>query len=805
MMDNNMINTEVTIDPNLLANQETIFLGNNYRITVLTERLLRLEYNPNGIFYDNKTQLVSFRNFPKPEFEIKEDEKYLVIKTKYFTLSYTKGKNFDGGKLIPSANLKIDLNGTEKSWYYKHPEVRNYKGLLVGFDGSEEDLKERNGLFSIDGFSSIDDSDSYIYNEKNQLLKRSEHGIDIYLFMYGNDFQLALNDYFKLTGMPPMIPRYALGNWWSRDLDYTTDDILAVVNSFEKNEIPLSVFLLDKGWHINKSADGKDLVTGYTFNNQLIPEPEELINTLHSKNIYVGLNIDPSDGVYPHEKHYPEISEYFKVLDNKIIAFDPLNPVLLSAIDKFLLSPLRKIGVDFFWNDYNNTTNGLNPLWFINNQLLSINKDDYSYRPMTLARTCMIAPHLQPITYTGKTMVGWEMLRKIPKLNQSAANIGVSWISNDIAGNFGGIEEEELYIRSVELATFSPISRFHAPRGRYYRKEPWRWNARTLEVINDYLRLRHRMIPYNYSNGYIYHKKGVPIIKPFYYDYPWVYDDKNYVNQYYFGELLVCPILDKKDLLMNRTVHRFYIPDGVWYDFKTGKKFPGKKEYVSFFRDEDYPVFAKRGAIIPLYNGDEPNYTGNPNDIEVHIFPGESNTFNLYEDDGTSQMYEDGKYVVTQFDYNYLPNNYTLIVRTIEGGRGIIDDYRDYKIRFRNTKKANDVIAYFNETPLEVVSYIDDADFVVEIKHVPSIGQLTINCKGKDIEIDAIRLINDDIDSILLDLPINTVLKEKISSIMFCDLPIKKKRIEIRKLKRYNLTGEYIRLFLRLLDYIGQI
>ena len=75
MMDNNMINTEVTIDPNLLANQETIFLGNNYRITVLTERLLRLEYNPNGIFYDNKTQLVSFRNFPKPEFEIKEDEK----------------------------------------------------------------------------------------------------------------------------------------------------------------------------------------------------------------------------------------------------------------------------------------------------------------------------------------------------------------------------------------------------------------------------------------------------------------------------------------------------------------------------------------------------------------------------------------------------------------------------------------------------------------------------------------------------------------------------------------------------------
>jgi len=269
--------------------------------------------------------------------------------------------------------------------------------------------------------------------------------------------------------------------------------------------------------------------------------------------------------------------------------------------------------------------------------------------------------------------------------------------------------------------------------------------------------------------------------------------------------LLVSPILTKKDMLMNRTVHKFFIPEGVWYDFKTGKKFPGNKEYISFFREEDYPVFAKRGAIIPLDRTEELNYTGNSKAFEIHVFPGESHTFNLYEDDGISEAYKDGKYLVTQIDYNYLPSNYTIIIRTIEGGRGIVEDYRDYKIRFRNTKKANEVIAYFNNTPLETTSYVDDVDFIVEIKKVPSVGQLTINCKGKDIEIDAVRLINDDIDSILLDLPINTVLKEKISSIMFSDLPIKRKRIEIRKLKKYNLTGDYIKLFLKLLEYIGQI
>ena len=81
---------------------------------------------------------------------------------------------------------------------------------------------------------------------------------------------------------------------------------------------------------------------------------------------------------------------------------------------------------------------------------------------------------------------------------------------------------------------------------------------------------------------------------------------------------------------------------------------------------------------------------------------------------------------------------------------------------------------------------------------------MTINCKGKDIEIDAVRLINDDFDSILMDLKINTYLKEEIAGIMFGELPMDKKRIAIRKLKKSGLPKEYASLFLKLLDYIGE-
>ena len=102
-------------------------------------------------------------------------------------------------------------------------------------------------------------------------------------------------------------------------------------------------------------------------------------------------------------------------------------------------------------------------------------------------------------------------------------------------------------------------------------------------------------------------------------------------------------------------------------------------------------------------------------------------------------------------------------------------------------------------------SYVDDNDFIVEIKDVPTIGQLTINCKGKDIEIDAARLINDDIDSVLSDLKIETYTKERISDIMFGDSPIQNKRIEIRKLKKEGLHKDYVALFLKLLEDLGDV
>ena len=79
---------------NALANPENVVQGDKYRFTVLTPRLIRMEYSEDGIFEDHLTTLVLNRKTPKVEYTKKEDKKYIEITTSYFRLTYEKNKPF---------------------------------------------------------------------------------------------------------------------------------------------------------------------------------------------------------------------------------------------------------------------------------------------------------------------------------------------------------------------------------------------------------------------------------------------------------------------------------------------------------------------------------------------------------------------------------------------------------------------------------------------------------------------------------------------------------------------------------------
>ena len=107
------------------ANPASIIIGKKYRITVLTERLIRFEYSKNGIFEDRPTEIVKFRNFKRPVFEYLDDENHLEIMTTKFKVSYVKEKKFKSNKLNPGSKFRVDILNSDRFWYFGHPEVRN--------------------------------------------------------------------------------------------------------------------------------------------------------------------------------------------------------------------------------------------------------------------------------------------------------------------------------------------------------------------------------------------------------------------------------------------------------------------------------------------------------------------------------------------------------------------------------------------------------------------------------------------------------------------------------------------------------
>ena len=419
--------------------EKSIIAGDKYRFTVLSPRLIRLEYSEEGKFLDKPTEFALHRNFDEFSFEIKDESHFLEISTKYFKLFYTKNKPFEGTRVNPTINLKVQLLGTDKVWYYGYPEVRNY-GVPSG--NIEEEIVNGKGLYSAEGIASFNDSNSMIFNEDGTVTANN-NSIDIYLFMYNKDYEEALNDYFTLTGYPALIPRFALGNWWSRNAAYDDLSLKELVDTFNKKEIPISIILLDKDWHKRKYLNKTHLKTGFTFNSEYFKNPKAMINYLHSKDIRLGLNINPFEGFTDVDDFYQEALKYLEADKKGFIPFNVLNPKVIDVYLKLFIHPLDDQGIDLFWLDFYDIKKNLDISLLKHYQFYDMARD-YKRRPLVLAYDTKIAPHRYPVLYSGKTTVSWSTLKKIPFYNASAFNNGVSFWAHDIGGYFKGVEDSEL-------------------------------------------------------------------------------------------------------------------------------------------------------------------------------------------------------------------------------------------------------------------------------------------------------------------------------------------------------------------------
>ena len=718
-----------------VAQTAAVVAGAHVRFTLLTPRLIRMEYSPSVVFEDRPSQAFWFRHQPVPAFTVNQTAESIQIETDYLALDYhitSEG--------ITQQTLSVKLKESGKVWHYGERDRENLRGTARTLDGVKGTIRLEHGLMSRKGWALVDDSSSLVFDQNGWLNNRQGQGaLDLYFFGYNHDYQGCLNDYAKVSGRTPVIPRWVLGNWWSRYWPYRQEELKALIEDFRQHEVPLSVCIIDMDWHITKTGNESSGWTGYTWNKELFQEPYAFIDWLHQQGLRTALNLHPGDGVYPHEETYPQMADIMGIdpASREPVQFDITDPRFTRAYFDVLHHPMEEKGVDFWWLDWQQGTRSkvtnLDPLWWLNHLHFNDLGRDGKKRPFIFSRWGGLGNQRYPIGFSGDTVVSWESLAFQPYFTSTAANVGYGWWSHDIGGHMGGKEDGELYTRWVQFGVFSPILRLHSTYNAYQDRRPWGYDSDVLRVVRGAMQLRHAFIPYLYSMAWRNTLQNVPLITPMYHAYPEDEEAYHCQDQYIYGsELLVAPFLTPRNAETRLSRGSVWIPgtkETSWFNFFTGERLSGGRWYAQYGELEDIPVFARAGAIVPL--GPRVAWGGvdNPLELNLLLFPGADNTFELVEDDGSANPYEGEHVCRTVIEQLWEENELQLTVNAVQGNTAVVPAERVYHLLWRGVREPETIELQINGKFLEAKWEYDQAHETLRIANTPLSSRDTLKVR----------------------------------------------------------------------------
>lgn len=628
------------------------YVSGQIRLSIITDHILRLERVEGDTFADLATQKIMHRDFGSPSFSVKDNMLDIEVTTADRVFHVDKETLLVSVKL---ENYWVDshqvhpLGGTFRT-------LDNGLGDRILFGENKGPVKLSDSIFSLEGVAEIDDSASYLLEENGTLSARRSGDIDRYILAFGKDYLGGLREFYGLTGFTPLLPKYALGNWWSRYYAYRQQEYIDLMDKFKDKGIPLTVATIDMDWHLVKNVP-KDATThskfwgrgwtGYTFDTDLFPDYKQFFRDLKERGLAITMNLHPHDGIRYFEKQYPAMAKANGIdpASKEPVEFDFTDRTFVDSYFDLVLHPYEEDGVDFWWIDWQqgrkSNRQGLDPLWLLNHyHTLDAGRDGRT--PLILSRYAGCGSHRYPLGFSGDTIVRWKSLAYQPYFTLAASNTGYSWWSHDIGGHMGSKGNPELYTRWVQLGVFSPINRLHSTRDKW-SKEPWFYGTEAEKIVTKFLQLRHRLLPYLYTANVRTAREGLPIVMPMYYlhDCKEAYEAK---TQYYFGtEMIVAPVVTRqnKEGLAPVSV---WLPEGKWTDFFTGQVFEGNHTYELFVPLDRIPVFVKEGGIVPLL-ADYRNNDQEFRSLEVRLYAG-NGKYRLEDEAGgidfSMQKTEDG-------------------------------------------------------------------------------------------------------------------------------------------------------------------
>jgi alpha-glucosidase (family GH31 glycosyl hydrolase) len=750
-----------------VADPAATVVGPHWRITVLTDGLVRLEHSPDGGFEDRASTFALNRSLPVPAFQVIESDSHVEVVTDRFHLVYDRGPFTTSGL---SVSVLGGISSYHSVWRYGSSEA-GLGGTARTLDLADGAIPLEPGVVSRQGFAVLDDSRSMVFDDDGWVAPRDGSRTDLYVFAYGHDHRAAVEAFYAVSGPTPLLPRFALGNWWSRFHRYTADSYSALLDRFADEGLPFSVAVIDMDWHVTDidPALGSGW-TGYTWNRSLFPDPATFLASLHERGLRVTLNVHPADGVRPHEDAYPAMAASLGLSSGDPIPFDVTDRAFLDAYFDVLHRGLEDDGVDFWWLDWqsggHSRVAGIDPLWMLNHfHFLDSARD--GRRPLTFSRYAGPGSHRYPVGFSGDTVISWASLDFQPYFTATASNIGYGWWSHDIGGHMFGGKDDELATRWLQLGVFSPILRLHSSANEFTTKEPWTYSREAQAVMTSHLRLRHRLVPYLHTMN---HRAaaGRPLVEPLYHEWPSAPEAYDQPNQFLFGSsLVVAPLTTPTHPRTRLASVRAWLPAGTWVDVFTGLVYDGGRELLLHRDLSTIPVLAPAGALVPLDGSGIPsNDPVNPTTLEVLVVVGADGSFTMVEDDGTS-----AGIATTPLTFSQATGTFT--AGPAVGALGCLQSARTWTVTFVSSDGSPTAhVTPPAEHPSGSVGELvrDDRRVSITVRDVPVDATLTVSL-GPDP-----RLAPNDVAARLFALldraQISYDLKTRIQTIATSDAPL---------------------------------
>jgi alpha-D-xyloside xylohydrolase len=453
-----------------------------------------------------------------------------------------------------------------------------------------------------------------------------------YFLIYGPSPKEVLSRYTALTGRPALPPAWSFGLWLTTSFvtDYDEKTVTGLIQGMAKRNLPLHVFHFDCFWM-------KELHwCNFQWDKSVFPDPKAMLKRLKSKGLHICVWINPY--IAQRSRLFDEGMKkgyLLKRSDGSVWQWDNWQAGM-GIVDftnpkacRWFTDKLRRLvdmGVDCFKTDFGEVIptdvvyfDGSDPVKMHNYYTYLYNKTVFKMleeklgkgEAVVFARSATVGGQKFPVHWGGDSTATFESMAESLRGGLSLSLSGFGFWSHDIGG-FEQTASADVYKRWCAFGLLSSHSRLH---GNSSYRVPWLFDKEAIDVLRFFTSLKCRLMPYLFEKACEAHEEGIPVMRAMMLEFP---DDPAcdiLDRQYMLGNsLLVAP------LFTSNGVVDYYLPDGRWTNFFTGKVVEGGRWLREKHNYMSLPLMVRPNTIIPVgANEKRPDYDYTDG-ITFHIF-----------------------------------------------------------------------------------------------------------------------------------------------------------------------------------------